>query len=63
MESLRFYEQSSSNKIVCNICNKKIAKSYMTKHKQTYMHVENAYQYYVENQIEEKFILYDNIYD
>ncbi len=48
------------DKIVCTICNKKIAKSYMTKHKQTYMHVENAYQYYVENQIEEKF---DNIYD
>ena len=43
------------DKIVCTICNKKIAKSYMTKHKQTYMHVENAYQYYVENQIEEKF--------
>ena len=42
------------DKIVCTICNKKIAKSYMTKHKQTYMHVENAYQYYVENQTEKK---------
>ena len=55
MESLRFYEQSSSNKIVCNICNKKIAKSYMTKHKQTLLHLENAYEYYVDEKIEEKF--------
>ena len=55
MESLRFYEQSSSNKIVCNICNKKIAKSYMTKHKKTLLHVENAYEYYVEERIEERF--------
>jgi hypothetical protein len=27
----------------------------MTQHKKTLLHIENAYQYYVENQIEENF--------
>ena len=43
------------NKIVCNICNKIYSPKYMTQHKKTLLHIENAYQYYVENQIEEKF--------
>ena len=55
MESLRFYEQSSSNKIVCNICNKVYSSKYMTKHKQTLFHLHNAYENYVEEKIEEKF--------
>ena len=55
MESLRFYEQSSSNKIVCNICNKVYSSKYMTQHKKTLLHLENAYEYYVDEKIEEKF--------
>ena len=55
MESLRFYEQSSSNKICCNICNKIYSPKYMRQHKKTLFHLENAYDYYVENQLEEKF--------
>ena len=43
------------DKIVCTICNKKIAKSYMTEHKQTLLHLENAYEYYVEERIQERF--------
>ena len=55
MESLRFYEQSSSNKICCNICNKIYNKSYMRQHKNTLLHLENAYEYYVQERIEERF--------
>ena len=43
------------NKICCNICNKIYAKTYMTKHKQTLLHLHNAYEYYVDENIEEKF--------
>ena len=38
----------------CNICNKIYSPKYMTQHKKTLLHLENAYEYYVENQIEEK---------
>ena len=40
---------------ICNICNKIYSPKYMTQHKKTLFHLENAYDYYVENQIEEKF--------
>ena len=43
------------DKICCNICNKIYAKTYMIKHKQTLLHLENAYEYYVDEKIEEKF--------
>ncbi len=43
------------DKIVCNICNKKYSPQYMTKHKKTLLHIENAYDYYVEERIEERF--------
>ena len=43
------------DKIVCNICNKVYSSKYMTKHKQTLFHLHNAYEYYVEEKIEEKF--------
>ncbi len=53
------------NKICCNICNKIYSSKYMTKHKQTLLHLENAYEYYVDERIEGKFenYSYDNIYD
>ena len=43
------------DKIVCNICNKVYSPKYMSKHKQTLSHLENAYEYYVDERIEEKF--------
>ena len=43
------------NKICCNICNKVYSPKYMAKHKQTLLHLENAYEYYVDERIEEKF--------
>ena len=43
------------DKIVCNICNKVYSPKYMTKHKQTLLHLENAYEYYVQERIEERF--------
>jgi hypothetical protein len=43
------------DKIVCNICNKVYAPKNMTKHKQTLLHLENTYEYYVDERIEEKF--------
>ena len=44
------------NKICCNICNKTYSpKYYMTQHKKTSLHIENAYEYYVDEKIEEKF--------
>ena len=44
------------NKICCNICNKLYSpKCYMTQHKKTLLHLENAYEYYVDEKIEEKF--------
>ena len=46
------------DKIVCNICNKKYSQKYMTQHKKTLLHVENAYEYYVEENIEEQFEKY-----
>ena len=42
------------NKICCNICNK-IYSKYMTQHKKTLFHLENAYEYYVDERIEERF--------
>ena len=42
------------NKIVCNICNKVYSSKYMSKHKQTLLHLENAYEYYVDERIEGK---------
>ena len=52
------------NKIVCNICNKVYSSKYMSKHKQTLLHLENAYEYYVDERIEEnlKIILFKLIY-
>ncbi len=55
MESLR-----SSNKIFCNICNKTYSPKYMTQHKNTLLHLENAYVYYAEQRIEEKI---ENYFD
>ena len=43
------------NKIVCNVCIKIYSPTYMAKHKQTLLHLENAYEYYVDERIEEKF--------
>ncbi len=43
------------DKISCNICNKIYSPKYMTKHKQTLLHLENAYEYYVQERIEERF--------
>ncbi len=44
------------DKICCNICNKKYSpKYYMTHHKKTVRHIENAYEYNVEEIIEENF--------
>ncbi len=43
------------NKIVCNICNKIYTPIYMTQHRKTLLHLENAYEYYVDKRIEEKF--------
>ena len=44
-----------NKKICCNICNKIYSSKYMTHHKKTLFHLHNAYDYYVENQIEERF--------
>ena len=46
------------NKIVCTICNKVYSPKYMTHHKQTLLHLENAYENYVDERIEEKFEKY-----
>ena len=43
------------DKICCNICNKVYSSKYMTQHKKTLLHLENAYEYYVEERIEERF--------
>ena len=43
------------DKICCNICNKVYSPNYMAKHKQTLLHLQNAYEYYVDERIEEKF--------
>ena len=56
---LTYYEEIKYNFIEetneCNICNKIYSPKYMTKHKQTLLHLENAYEYYVDERIEEKF--------
>jgi hypothetical protein len=53
------------DKTCCTICNKIYAKTYMTQHKKTLLHLEDAYEYYVQERTEENFenYLYDNIYD
>ena len=43
------------NKICCNICNKIYSPKYMTQHKKTLRHLDNAYEYNVEEIIEENF--------
>ena len=43
------------DKICCNICNKIYSPKYMTQHKKTFLHLENAYEYYVQERIEERF--------
>ncbi len=43
------------DKIICNICNKTYSPKYMTQHKKTLLHLENAYNYNVEERIEDNF--------
>ena len=52
------------NKICCNICNKVYSSKYMTQHKKTLLHLENAYEYYVEEKLKKKLkiILFKLIY-
>ncbi len=52
MESFEAY---TPNKIICNICNKTYSPKYMTQHKKTLLHLENSYDYFVEERIEEQF--------
>ncbi len=43
------------DKIICNICNNTYSPKYMTHHKNTLLHLYNAYNYYVEERIEDNF--------
>jgi capsular polysaccharide biosynthesis protein len=54
-EHYREYE-NNQNKIKCNICNIFYSKIYMSRHLQSLKHIENEYEYKLEEDIETQLI-------
>ena len=49
-------KKSIMNKIKCDICNTFYSKIYMSRHLQSFKHIENKYEYAVEEDIETQLV-------
>jgi hypothetical protein len=48
--------ENNQNKIKCDICNTFYSKIYMSRHLQSLKHIENKYEYAVEEDIETQLV-------
>ena len=48
--------ENNQNKIKCDICNSFYSKKYMSRHLQSFKHIENKYEYNIEEDIEIQLI-------
>ena len=48
--------ENNQYKIKCDMCNTFYSKKYMSRHLQSFKHIENKYEYYIEEDIEIQLI-------